>query len=196
MRGTVKALVVCGLLALLQGVTAGQAMVEHAAAAAGGSVAGVAGKTVSKGIDSIFSKVNKVAEQAARPTTPAPARTPAAGVATTGAGAAATDKPGRARAGKPALQPEPSPATALPAPSPAPPEPPAPPAPTPAEIAQIQTGSSRQDVLAKLGRPAARISIPEGGGLVEIFQYAAKGERLGSLRLTDGVVSAVRVDAR
>ena len=193
MRKTVKVLIVFGLLALLQGVTAGQAMVEHAAAAAGGSVAGVAGKTVSNGIDSIFRKVNKVGDQAARPATPAPARRPAAGVATTGAGVAATNKPGRPRAGKPALQPEPSPATSLPAPSPAPPEPPAP---TPAEIAQIQTGSSRQDVLAKLGRPSARISIPEGGGLVEIYQYAAKGERLGSLRLTDGVVSAVRVDAR
>jgi Flp pilus assembly pilin Flp len=158
MRGIVKALIVFGLLVLLSGVAAGQAMVEHALTVGGGSVAGAAGKSVGSGIDSIFRKVNKVTDQAARPATPAPAR-------------------------KPALQPEPTLATLVPSP-------------TLAEIAQIQTGASRQDVLAKLGTPSARITIPDGDGLVEIYQYAAKGERLGSLRLTDGVVSAMRVEAR
>ena len=191
MRGTTEALIVFGLLALLPGVADGQTMVEHALAAGGGSAAGVAGKTVSNGIDSIFRKVNQTTGAAAQTGTLAPARMPAAGVAPAGAGAVAAGKPSRPRAGKPALEPEPSAATPDPSPAPAAPAPP-----TLAEIAGIQTGESRQEVLAKLGKPSARITIPGGDGLVEIFQYAANGERLGSLRLTDGLVSSVRVEAR
>jgi hypothetical protein len=186
MRPTTKALIVFGLLALLPGVADGQAMVEHALSAAGGSAAGVAGKAVSNGIDSIFRKVNQVTGLAAQTGTLAPARMPAAGVAPAGAVATTADKTTCPRAGKPAPQPEPS--LAMPIPSP-PPEPAEPVPSTAAEIARIEAGASRQDVLARLGKPSARITIPDGDRLVEIYQYAAKGERLGSLRFTDGLVS-------
>jgi hypothetical protein len=57
------------LAALLCGSAAGlfaQAMIEHAAAAAGGSVGGVAGKKVSDGISSILGKVDSQAKTAAK----------------------------------------------------------------------------------------------------------------------------------
>ena len=50
----------CGALA------SGQSLVEHAAAAAGGSVGGVAGKKVSDGLTSIFQKVDQQTAKAAK----------------------------------------------------------------------------------------------------------------------------------
>ncbi len=198
MRASGKVFVMFALAALLQGVTAGQSMLEHAAAAAGGSVAGAAGKSVSSGINSIFRKLDKQTDKAART-----AESPAAGAkaigeqaATTGAQPgpeAASEQAKRPQPGRPASSPVPPLAETSPAPAFAAPEPqPV----TLAEIARIEAGAPRKEVLAKLGTPSARITIPDGDRLVEIYRYAAKGEGVGVLRLTDGVVSTVRVDAR
>src|SRR5580658_7857229 len=56
------AILFCGLTC----VAYGQSMIETAAAAAGGSVGGVAGKKVSDGLTSIFEKVDKSAAKAAK----------------------------------------------------------------------------------------------------------------------------------
>src|SRR5579862_6063606 len=50
---------------LMGGVVWGQTMVESAAAAAGGSVGGVAGKKVSDGLNRIFKKVDQDTAKAA-----------------------------------------------------------------------------------------------------------------------------------
>lgn len=190
----------CGLLAVWSGVAAGQAMLEHMSAAAGGSVAGVAGKTVSDGIDKVFGKLGKTLEKADVPDkkdvkAKAKASTsPAKGEAAEPTGAPPTFQRGqRVRpvygAPEPAAEPVPMPVIVRKAQ-------PERPHVTPAQIAQVQTGAVRDEVLAKLGRPSARITIPEDGRLLEIYQYTDNGKVTGALRLTDGVVSSVRVDQR
>jgi hypothetical protein len=94
--------------------------------------------------------------------------------------------------------------------SPAPREPPRPavpqappPAPSPVQAAQaraitaedltkVAQGMSRDELL-KLGSPAGRITTDEDGHLIEIFEYSANGTRLGTVRLTDGIVSSLRI---
>src|SRR5260370_22932849 len=56
------------LVILLGGSVWAQSLVEHAAAAGGGSVGGVAGKKVSDGITKIFNKVDKSTAKAAEGT--------------------------------------------------------------------------------------------------------------------------------
>ena len=53
------------IVLLLGRVACGQALVENAAAAAGGSVGGVAGKKVSDGLSNIFNKVDRHMAKAA-----------------------------------------------------------------------------------------------------------------------------------
>src|SRR5580693_6338674 len=53
------------LVILVCGTAFGQSIVENAAAAAGGSVGGVAGKKVSDGMTAIFGKVDKQTAKAA-----------------------------------------------------------------------------------------------------------------------------------
>lgn len=200
MRGSGRVLVLfAAIVVLLAGTASGQAMLEHAAAAAGGSVAGAAGKSVSNGIDTIFRKLDKQTSTAART-----AASPATGAKAIGGTAAiegvqpglgaASESARRPRPASPALSPAPPLAVTSSAPDPeaSPERPPL----TLAEITGIENGTSRNSVLTKLGIPSARITIPDGDSLVEIYRYAASGEGIGVLRLTDGVVSAVRVDAR
>jgi hypothetical protein len=175
---------------------------EVSAAAAGGSVAGVAGKKVSDGIDTIFGKLSKQTDAAAQTKQPAeraaaPRNSASAvpdappgppGPATSGMASAAA-RVSRTVSAKPVHDPAPPPAgTSAPAP-----EPEAPPL-TAAQLAEIQNGALRADVLAKIGAPYARILMPEDSHFVEVYQYAAKGQLLGSVRFTDGVVSTVRVN--
>jgi len=73
--------------------------------------------------------------------------------------------------------------------------PPAPP-PTSEQIASIRSGTGRSDVLAKLGAPVARLSIPGSGQLLEIYQYMDNRGNVGSVRLQNGLVSEVRLANR
>jgi hypothetical protein len=67
--------------------------------------------------------------------------------------------------------------------------------PTAEEVAGIRIGASDQDVVAALGVPASRVTIPDDDGhLRESYQYWAKGSQIGTVRLDNGVV--VKVEAR
>lgn len=73
--------------------------------------------------------------------------------------------------------------------------PPAPKEPTAAEVASIQVGATERDVLAALGVPASRVTIPDDDGhLRESYQYWANGSQVGTVRLDNGYV--VKVEAR
>ena len=67
------------------------------------------------------------------------------------------------------------------------------PANTPAkeDLAKITLGMSREQVL-KLGPPSARTSMDDGH-LTEIFQYYVNTSPVGTVRLTDGVVTSVQI---
>lgn len=183
-----------GLIVLLAATAWSQTLVEHAAAAAGGSAGGVAGKKVSDGVTKIFGKVNQRASKAAeapRPTASAPLMEVGPGVPKSKVPpppppvhhAAVRRVPLPMRAPAPV-----SPPVLEAPPAPAPPPPPV----TAAELNQIQPGATREDVL-KLGTPSSRIMMFEDGHLLEIYRYLAKQTNVGSVRLTDGVVSNVSV---
>jgi hypothetical protein len=59
------------------------------------------------------------------------------------------------------------------------------------DLKQINPGASREDVL-KLGVPSARITMYSDGHLVEVYNYTAHGDNLGSVRLSDGAVASVK----
>lgn len=187
---------------LTGGLALGQALLEHSLAAVGGSAAGVAGKAVSDGIDKIFRSVDKQLAEADKPEP----RKKSSEKKTSepwyaGMYSASVEKPGTK--GKPGVKTA-NPLMALPklqfdplAVYMAPPSVRARrPAVTEAQIAQVRPGFSREEVLNSLGRPSARVTIPEGTTLVEIYQYASRGTVIGALRLSDGVVASVRVAER
>ncbi len=60
------------------------------------------------------------------------------------------------------------------------------------DLRKVTTGMSREQLL-KLGSPTGRITMDEDGHLIEIFQYSANGTGLGTVRVTDGAVSGVRM---
>jgi hypothetical protein len=65
--------------------------------------------------------------------------------------------------------------------------------PTAADIAKIQVGATAGELHASLGTPESTVSIPDDDGhLVEICQYWAKGEPVGTIRLDNGRVVSVR----
>jgi hypothetical protein len=198
----------------------GQTMVETAAAAAGGSVGGVAGKKVSDGLTSIFEKVDKSAAKAAK-SGDAKGNSSAKGVSSStrkGGDARSADATTYADSNTPLLEvgpgvPRPDgsnvppppplrrasvrkavPAQNLPPPPIAPPPPPAPPAPqmTADDLKHVTSGMQRTEVL-KLGVPASRISMVDEGHLLEIYRYQSSDATLGVVRLTDGAVSNVLI---
>ncbi len=137
-----------------------QVILEHAIAASGGSVAGVAGKPVSDAASNIMGKASSLLEQAA------------------GTKVAKKEEP---RPTAPA-------ATVRFATMP-----PAPPLPEvmPSEFRAIQIGMKREELLAKVGTPSSRITIPEDSQLAEVYRYRANGTTLGAVRLVDGKVTDV-----
>jgi hypothetical protein len=57
------------------------------------------------------------------------------------------------------------------------------------EVASIQVGATSSEMRAALGTPESRVSIPgDDGHLLEICQYWAKGEAIGTIRLDNGRV--------
>jgi hypothetical protein len=196
---------------LLAGKVSAQALVEHAIAAAGGSAAGVAGKKVSDGIDSIMGKVDKMLQEDPKKKKARPAGEPEAGrsstfdfIGKTGQAVqpdvAIAAPPVPPRAGSlPALRPLAPPrpvAPTMPDAAPTPVAVSAPPPPPPPVTAQdvqtMQVGASRNDLLTRLGSPSSRIVMPEDGGLVEVYTYRVNGAKVGSVRLLNGAVTEVQ----
>jgi len=187
------------LVVLMATTMWGQSLVENAAAAAGGSVGGVAGKKVGEGLSNIFEKIDRSAAKAAKTgdTKPSPSSTPLMEV---GPGV-----PKRAES----VPPPPKPvihhaavrkvahvAPALP-PAPVVIEPPPLPPPPPPEVTRndlkkVKDGMDRDDLL-KLGLPSERITMFDEGHLVEIYRYLAKDMTIGVVHLTDGAVSSIQM---
>lgn len=190
-------------LFVLLTVSAGaQSMVENAAAAAGGSVGGVAGKSVGQGIANIFGKVDRTAAKAAKTGTSSKA---AAGqndaLMEVGPGVpkgapsvpppppihrTAARRSARARTPEPERAPEPRPVPVAYV------APPAPREATAADLEKITTGMTRARVM-ELAPPAARITMIEDGHLLEIYRYLAGDANLGTVRLIDGSVSEIQL---
>ena len=187
----------------------GQALTEHAAAAAGATIGTAAGKSLSNSLTTIFGDTDKQTAKAAKPeakkeskpvTNPAP--DPLATKSKPGqAGEAfaplppSSSSPQSPRARKPIAQDET--AAALPpevdvnpitiAPVIAEPK-----VPTVEDIASIQVGTTESDLLAALGPPSSHVIIPDDDGhLREICQYFANGQALGTVRLDNGQVASV-----
>ena len=59
---------------------------------------------------------------------------------------------------------------------------------TASELKELSTGTDRDQVIARLGAPASRISMFEDGRLQESYRYS-----VGRVRLVDGHVTAVEV---
>ncbi len=63
---------------------------------------------------------------------------------------------------------------------------------TPPQLEEIAVGDTREQVSAKLGKPATSISMYEDSGFVESLRYEWKGAWAGTVRLNGGKV--IRVD--
>jgi len=63
------------------------------------------------------------------------------------------------------------------------------------DLANVRVGASANEMRALLGVPESKVSIPDDDGhLLEICQYWAKGEQLGTIRLDNGRVVSVQVN--
>lgn len=179
-----------------------QSLVESATAAAGGSAAGMAGKTVSEGIDSVFSKVAGVAgssaSQGRKSGRIAPAVPPIPSVRLdahqgelSGAkkSSAATQPAGRQARLQAGAVPEPPVSSTAHTSQAA--VPPAPSGPTLQDLQSLSAGASREQVFNKLGQPASRISMSNDDGFVEIMKFRNQDGSIGSVRVVNGKVAAV-----
>ena len=203
----------------------GQALTEHAAAAAGAAIGAGAGKGLSNSMTKIFGETDKETAKAAKPeakkpskpvTDPAPdplaAKSKPSPVSSGDVGPVpfqpsashASSQP-RHVARKPVLTGETTPAlqsavmTNLPSAPPA-----APPivepitkVPTVEDLSNIKPGTSAEDMVAALGQPSSRLIIPDDDGhLRETCQYWANGQVLGTIRLDNGQVASVETRAQ
>jgi len=211
--------VLLGSLIAPVGIVA-QSLTEHAAAAAGGTIGTVAGKPIGKALGGIFGNVDQTAAKsaatapkAAKPVAAKPSpvelpeRTehsatvgisPAGGGVGFGGGDAGGSGGGgsvshhAARRRRAPVERE----AAEVAPIAAPIAPvviePVIKEPTVEEVASIKVGATASAVRAALGAPESQVSIPDDDGhMLEICQYWAKGERIGTVRLDNGRVVSV-----
>jgi hypothetical protein len=194
----------------------GQALTEHAAAAAGAAVGVGAGKGLSNSMTKIFGETDKETAKAAKPdakkpskpvTDPAPdslaakSKTKpspvAGGDASPAPAPAAIQSTARRVARKPVLTGETT--SALQSAVIASPVPAAPAivepiikVPTAEDLANIKVGTTAEDLVTALGQPSSRVVIPDDDGhLREICQYWANGRVLGTVRLDNGQVASV-----
>jgi hypothetical protein len=185
----------------------GQSLTEHAAAAAGATIGTAAGKPLGTALGSVFGSVDKSTSKAATPKTTNPAITkpapPPATVAPTAtvviapsggggldAGTGGAGSPHRsARRRHDPVEPEPLAAAPI---VPVVAEPVIK-EPTAEEVASIKVGASSGEMRQALGAPESLVSIPgDDGHLLEICQYWAKGEQIGTIRLDNGRVVSVQ----
>ncbi len=183
----------------------GQSLLEHATAAAGGSIAGASGKSVNKGIKKIFEKVNELGEPVPTPASQKKvsnseeAAVKSSGVTPSsrrgGSISRATASRSRGTLARRSARRTASRRSSY---GWAPVVYRAPEQPrrnlTKQDLKTVDEGASRKQVLAHLGPPAARVLIPEEGRLREIYSFTGRGKHLGWVQLTDGTVSSVKLD--
>jgi hypothetical protein len=203
--------VLLGSLVASSGVVA-QSLTEHAAAAAGATIGTAAGKPLGTALGKVFGDVDKSASTAATPKTAKPivvkptettAHAPVAPTAFAGGGDGAAGSVGSSGGGVSSHRAvrrrervvdaevlPPAPATPVMVPVAAQVvvrEP------TTEEMASIKVGTTSSELRDMLGMPESRVSIPgDDGHLLEICQYWAKGEPVGTVRLDNGRVISVR----
>jgi hypothetical protein len=178
-----------------------QNLTEFGAVAAGSTVGGASGKSVSNGITAIFGKVDQQTAKAAVKETKGE-KEPQAEALKVAAGAPQADPGG---------VPPPPPPDKRSAPAPLPvaqfivpeevarisswadvaPVLPPPPVMSPEDLRSVSTGMTREDVL-KFGAPSSKITMFEDGHVIEQYSYHQNGQKFGGLKLTDGVVSSVQ----
>jgi len=183
-----------------------QALVEHAAAAAVGTAGSAGGKVLSNTIDRVFKQTDTALQgtetkKGAKKETKQPAATPEQRKKAAAAAAAASAIPTTTRASSRRL-PRPTIAGTVvsitqqsfepPSAATSQPATPAPPVVTADDFARISPGATRQDLLTHIGQPAYRVRISGDGHVQEFYRYASGGVDLGSIRVTDGTVTAVR----
>jgi hypothetical protein len=177
----------CGLSA--------QSITEAAAAAAGASIGGAAGKKVSDGFTAVMEKVGKQTAKAAEDkdakskgaSKSGPLLEVGPGAPVEALDSVPPPPPARRAARRPAPPVRtPAPAAILPEPSR-----PAPVA-TADDLRGIAQGMNREEVL-KIGAPAVRITMAEEGRLVEVYRYMAGERHVGMVQLSNGAVSNVQV---
>jgi hypothetical protein len=198
------------VLLLLPAVLSGQAMLSHGLAAGSGSLAGgMAGKQVSNVLNKVKG-VGEVAEKAGAKPSPVrelkrgPVLTPVATVDHIASShtssrmrpAAMTAARQRVRPADPAYPVPPLPFFASPLSIVVTPAlaPVIPGEASGEELRGVAAGSRREAVLGKLGIPASKVSIPEGGGMREIWYYTKQGDVSGTVRIVNGVVASVQVN--
>lgn len=175
----------------------GQSMLETGAAAAGGSVGGVAGKSVGEGLANIFNKVDQAAGKAAKTgSNPKTASNPNAPLMEVGPGVpkggsfVPPPPPMRRTAVRKTARALRVPAAAAVAPPVIPPA-----APllevTTGDLKKVVAGMDRENVL-QMGPPAVRITMFDDGHLLEIYRYMENDTTIGVVKLVDGSVESVR----
>lgn len=200
-------LLLCTLSLTLQA----QTLVQSSIAAAGGSVAGVAGKKVSEGVDKVLGKLSDVTDEAAAtindktgkkprslPQEPGIPKASAAFVPRTPAmpvsRAVAPPRPGMPRAtqniaatrGVKAVD---AADVYLPPPMPEPAAPVEVRQPSAEDLQAVSAGATRDQLADRMGRPSAKITMAEDGKLVEVYTY----RNAGTVRLVDGTVADIRL---
>ena len=212
----------CVAAGLLGGVMAlGQSLTDHAAAIAGASAGVAGGRVVSDALSRVLesasdttaaaaetrkSDTKKADSRTARGTagkggSVLPSSSPAAPVFATPSPGFAASSPGPSAPARPWRAPSADRAVTSSGLPPfvhfdMPPPPPAVPAVTSAQLRAIALGTSRADVVGKVGIPAARITMDDDGRLVEILEYSANGNRVGSVHCSDGRVESVDAAAQ
>jgi hypothetical protein len=66
--------------------------------------------------------------------------------------------------------------------------------PSASDLRAVNQGTTRDDVIDRLGSPVARVTIPEEGRFVEVYYYHSKGEPVGAVRLSNGTVTEVQLN--
>jgi hypothetical protein len=210
------------MLLVVAGLAWSQTLTDAAGIIAGGSVGVGAGKPVGQGVAAVLQSVSATTTKTAKtdkvasvekPAAASPAAKPtqragdaggSGGSGSSGGGTVLKTGPGGVVKDHSLVPPPPVKKVAVVPPPPpiAPPVPeviltpvfvlPPPPQATPEDLRTLASGTSREEVL-KLGAPSSRITMIDGGHLVEIFRYQTRETTFGIVRLSDGSVSSVQV---
>jgi Flp pilus assembly pilin Flp len=176
-----------------------QTMVEYAATAAISTAGGAGGKSVGGAVGRVFNKTGSALQKSAasRPASAGYQERRVSGMKTTVLAASGPSTPVEgSRSGKPQVvgalstriiepppEAEPAPASARKAVS-------------AGDVAAIAPGASRQELLERIGAPAFRVRIQGDGHVQEIYRYSSGGADVGSVRVVDGSVTAVKPKAQ
>jgi hypothetical protein len=197
----------------------GQSLTEHAAAAAGATIGTAAGKPLGTALGKVFGEVDKNASTAATPKTAKPvvvtkpaavappettahASAPVGGSSGgvgdvgggSGGGGGSSHHSAHRKTEPDPLEPEVAP-TVPAAPVEALVIVPVVKEPSAQDVASIQVGATFSELREALGAPESTVSIPgDDGHLLEICQYWAKGEPVGTIRLDNGRVVSVQAN--